>query len=128
MAGGDSLRGAWHHRGHTESGIRSDTRTSPGRIRRGRGGERVVGDYETLRHAPQAIVEQPRALGSPIVWPVGEAADRLTGAATLLGAGEVRTRGWTVELDGERVLLLAFADVTTLALQQAGATPAISGP
>jgi hypothetical protein len=36
-----------------------------------------------------------------------------------LGAGDVRTRGWTDELNGHRVLLLAVADVTLHALQQA---------
>jgi hypothetical protein len=51
-------------------------------------------------------------------WP--SALSATTGAATLLGVGEVRPRGWTDELDGERVLLVAVADVTMLALQQAG--------
>jgi hypothetical protein len=81
--------------------------------------ERIVGDSAALRDAAHAIVEHSRALGSPIVWPVGEAANRLAGAATLLGAGDVRTRGWTDELNGECVLLLAVADVTLLALRQA---------
>jgi hypothetical protein len=72
----------------------------------------------------QALQSLKRCLGGPAGRgagrQVGEAADRLTGAATLLGGGEVRTRGWTDELDGERVLLIAVAHVTMLALQQAG--------
>jgi hypothetical protein len=81
--------------------------------------ERIVGDYETLRRAAAALVEHSRDLGSPIVWPVGEAADRLAGAASLLAAGQLRTRAWTDDLLSAEVVVLAVADVTTFALAQA---------
>lgn len=58
-------------------------------------------------------------MGSPLVWPVGEAAERLAGAAVLESEGEVRVRGWTDDITGERVLLITVAAVTPFALVQA---------
>jgi len=58
-------------------------------------------------------------MGSPLVWPVGEAAERLTGAAVLASEGEVRARGWADDVGGERVLLATVAAVTPLSLVEA---------
>jgi hypothetical protein len=55
-------------------------------------------------------------MDSPLVWPVGEAAERLVGAAVLASEGEVRVRGWTDDIRGERVVLLAVAAVSPLSL------------
>jgi hypothetical protein len=67
----------------------------------------------------RALGELSEALGAPLVWPVGEAADRLAGAAVLASAGEMRVRGWTDDIRGERVLLATVAAVTPLGLVEA---------
>ena len=41
-----------------------------------------------------------------ILWPVGNAAERLVGAATVLGGGSVRARGWSTSLPNQSVLLV----------------------
>ena len=81
--------------------------------------ERVVA-YPHLRDFAGALIAHCRDLNRPLVWPVGEPAERLAGAAVLLSEGDVRVRGWSDELRGERVLLVAVAAVTTLALVHAG--------
>jgi hypothetical protein len=43
-----------------------------------------------------------------MVWPVGPGAERLTGAAALLGEGSFRVRGWGSRFDGEHVLLVGL--------------------
>jgi hypothetical protein len=55
-------------------------------------------------------------MGSPLVWPVGEAAERLAGAAVLASEGDTRVRGWTDDVRGERVLLATVAAVSPLGL------------
>jgi hypothetical protein len=75
--------------------------------------------YPLLRDCAARLVGRCRDLGWPLVWPVDEAADRLTGAATLLGEGKLRARGWGGNHAGDRVLLVAVAAVTPLPLIQA---------
>lgn len=60
----------------------------------------------------RALGDLSEDLGAPLVWPVGEAADRLAGAAILASAGEIRVRGWTDDIRGECVLLATVAAVT----------------
>lgn len=55
-------------------------------------------------------------LGDPIVWPVGDAAERLAGAAVLLSKGRVRVRGWSDGLAGDQVLLACTVAATPLGL------------
>jgi len=55
-------------------------------------------------------------------------ADRLTGAATLLGGGEVRPRGWTHNLDGNAYSSSQSQRSRCSRFRRQGATPAISGP
>lgn len=50
------------------------------------------------------------------VWPVGPAAERLAGAVVLFTEGRVRLRDWSNTLAGERVLLVAVAAATPIAL------------
>ncbi len=84
-----------------------------------RASERIVGDYAIFRWAVERILEHARTLGAPLLWPVGEPGERLCGGAVLAGKGEIRARGWTNDVHGQRVLLVVVADITTLALQQA---------
>lgn len=84
-----------------------------------RAAERIVGDRVALRRGAELIMERWHDLGAPILWPVGEAAERLAGAVVLAGASEIRLRGWTDDVRGQPVLLFAVADVATLALQNA---------
>jgi hypothetical protein len=55
-------------------------------------------------------------LGSPLVWPVSPAAERLAGAAVLFSQGRIRLREWSSRIDGDRVLLLAVAAATPIPL------------
>jgi hypothetical protein len=77
---------------------------------------------EVATHYPQieahciAIAKACERLDAPLVWPVSPAAERLAGAAALFTHGDVRLRGWSDRIDGERVLLLAVAAVTPIAL------------
>jgi hypothetical protein len=74
--------------------------------------------YPELARLGVALEKRCRNLSSPLVWPVGDAAERLAGAAVLASEGRVRVRGWTEDVGGERVLLLATAAVSPLSLVQ----------
>lgn len=75
--------------------------------------------YPRLESLARELVEKCSELESPLMWPVGEPAERLVGAALCVGEGEVRARGWTTDLQAERVLLVAVAAVTPIALVEA---------
>jgi hypothetical protein len=66
-----------------------------------------------------ALIDLSDDLGAPLVWPVGEAAQRLAGASVLKSEGEIRVRGWTDDIRGERVLLMTVAAVSPLELVEA---------
>lgn len=79
---------------------------------------------EALRH-PQiselaaGLSNRIRELGSPIVWPVGEAAERLAGASVLI-SGDLRLRGWIDDLRDEAVLAVSLAASSPVELVEAG--------
>lgn len=81
--------------------------------------------FPELRALATAVGKCCRDLNSPLLWPIDDASERLAGAATLAAAGELRLRGWTNDVQGERVLLLAIAETTPLSLVK-GATHARS--
>src|SRR4051794_40041469 len=81
--------------------------------------ERLVGSYAHLRDSAEALAQHCELLSSPLVWPVGDPAERLAGAAVVVSEGRVRVRGWTDHLLGERVLLVAVVATTPLALLHA---------
>jgi hypothetical protein len=83
--------------------------------------ESVVGSCTSLSGFADALARRCRDLASPLVWPIGDAAERLAGAAIIVSGGGVRVRGWTDEIPGERVLLLAVAAVTPISILRAGA-------
>jgi hypothetical protein len=80
--------------------------------------ERVT-SYPELSSYASALAVLCEDMGSPVVWPVGDPAERLVGAAVLASEGEVRVRGWADDVRGERVLLAAVAAVTPLGLIEA---------
>jgi hypothetical protein len=80
---------------------------------------RRVTTYPALSSHASSLAALCEDLGSPLVWPVGEAAERLAGAAVLASEGEVRLRGWTDDVRGERVLLTTIAAVSPLGLIEA---------
>jgi hypothetical protein len=80
--------------------------------------ERAIA-YPELPHYAASLADLCDDMGSPLVWPVGEAAERLAGAAVLVSEGETRVRGWTDDLRGERALLVAVAAVSPLGLIEA---------
>jgi hypothetical protein len=75
--------------------------------------------YPQLAEHARALAELSRDLDDPLVWPIGIAAERLAGAAVVLSAGEVRTRGWNTDVTAQRVLLLAVTAVTSMSLVEA---------
>jgi hypothetical protein len=56
-----------------------------------------------------------------VVWPVGAAAERVAGAATVLAEGDVEVVTWNRRLDGECVLLFAISGATPVGLAAAAA-------
>jgi hypothetical protein len=75
--------------------------------------------YPELSAYASSLAALCEDMGSPLVWPVDEAAQRLAGAAVLTSQGELRLRGWTDEIRGERVLLTCVAAVSPLGLIEA---------
>jgi hypothetical protein len=75
--------------------------------------------YPRITSLAFALAEHCDDLGQPVVLPVGEAADRLLGATVVISEGEVRPRGWTGDLAGERVLLLSVSAVSPSSLVEA---------
>jgi hypothetical protein len=71
---------------------------------------------ESYCAALEALCEE---LGSPVVWPVGPAAERLAGAAVIWSRGRIRVRDWSSATKGDRVLLLAVAAVSPLPINTA---------
>ena len=63
-----------------------------------------------------ALVALGQRLNDPVIWPVGAAAERIAGAATLMSSGSTRVREWNSEVRGERVLVFSVAALTPLAL------------
>jgi hypothetical protein len=57
--------------------------------------------------------------GWPVVWPVGRGAERLVGAATVVGGPHLRPLSWAGRLDGQRVLLVVVNSLSALPLAQA---------
>ena len=78
--------------------------------------EDVALEHPAMAGYAAALAAVCEELGSPIVWPVGSAAERLAGAAVVQSQGAVRLRGWNDDLSGERVLLLAGVALGTLGL------------
>jgi hypothetical protein len=66
-----------------------------------------------------ALARLCEELHHPLVWPVGPAAERLAGAATLFGGGAMRVRGWMSNIDGEHVLVMTLHSLTPLPLLHA---------
>jgi hypothetical protein len=75
--------------------------------------------YPELHSYASRLAVLCKDMDSPLVWPVGEAAERLAGAAVLESEGGIRVRGWTDDITEERVMLVTVAAVTPLALVQA---------
>lgn len=86
--------------------------------------ERVL-RFPEIRVLASAVGRCCRDLNFPLLWPIDQASERLAGAATLAAAGDLRVRGWTNDVRGERVLLLAIAETTPMSMVE-GATHARS--
>lgn len=72
--------------------------------------------FPNIEVLADALGQLSERLGSPILWPVGNAAERLVGATILRGRGSVRVRGSATDLNDERVLLVTVSAVTALEL------------
>jgi hypothetical protein len=75
--------------------------------------------YPGLRQFADALIAICQELGNPTVWPVGAAAERLVGAATVLAAGALNAGTWNMSLAGHRVILVAIAGTTPMTLVEA---------
>jgi len=62
----------------------------------------------------ERVVAASRAFAETLIWPVGDAAERLVGAAVLIGQGSVHARGWSTPMAGRNVLLVAATSTSPL--------------
>lgn len=77
--------------------------------------------HPRVEEIARALIERSHELQSPLIWPVGVAADRLAGSAVVVSGGNLRVRGWTDDLVGETVLLLVVVETTPLRLAETAA-------
>lgn len=80
--------------------------------------EEIV-SYPRLLEVAAALACHCDDLDWPLLWPTSAAAERLVGAAVLVGEGRVRVRGWTDDVQGESVLVVEVEAVTPLSMIQA---------
>lgn len=76
-------------------------------------------EYPAIQTYAKRLVALASSLGGPIIWPVGEPAERLAGSAIVVGRGRLRVRNWNGYLRGESVLLVCVAAATPLPLRAA---------
>lgn len=81
--------------------------------------DEVATSYPAVESYAARLASLCETHGNPLVWPVGAAAERLAGAAALVGKGRVRVRGWSDDVAGERILILCTAVATPLGLRAA---------
>jgi hypothetical protein len=79
----------------------------------------AITSYPELSGYALALATRCEELGQPLVWPVGEPAQRVAGAAVLVSEGEVRVRGWVDCPQDKRILLVGVAAVSPIELLQA---------
>lgn len=72
-----------------------------------------------LERLAAALVTRCCDLGRPLIWPVGDAATRLAGAAVLVAKGDIKIRGWVDDIRGTPVLLASLAAATPLEMVDA---------
>lgn len=72
-----------------------------------------------LGYLATALSARCRDLGSPAIWPVGDAAARLAGAAVLVAEGDVKVRGWVDDVREAPILLVSLAAATSLEMIEA---------
>jgi hypothetical protein len=75
--------------------------------------------YPFLASLSVVLIRVAEELSYPLIWPVGAAAERLAGAASVLSKGALRLVGWTEALRGKPVLLLTVTSVSPLPLLMA---------
>ena len=79
-------------------------------------------DDAVLRHTQigsyaKALIDVCQDLNYPLVWPVGAAAERLAGAATMLADGQIQVWDRHSTVDGNPVLLVALNLVGSLVIE-----------
>ena len=73
-------------------------------------------EFPAIEANAAALVSLGHRLGDPVIWPVGSAAERIAGAATLISAGGIRAREWNSTVGGQRVLVFVVVALTPLSL------------
>lgn len=76
-------------------------------------------EFPAVEKQAERLVALATELGHPVVWPVGNAAERLVGAAIVVAKGQLRARDWNSYVSGESVLLVCIAAATPLPLYAA---------
>jgi hypothetical protein len=76
--------------------------------------------YPSIESIAESLATRAHDLAA-VVWPVGAAAERVAGAATVLAEGAIEVAAWNRRLDGECVLLFAVSGATPLSLAAAAA-------
>ena len=78
--------------------------------------EAAAVQFPALEAHASALIALGRRLDDPVIWPVGVAAERIAGAASLISGGGIRLREWNSEVRGERVVIFAVVSLTPLTL------------
>jgi hypothetical protein len=81
--------------------------------------------FPQIRALASELVRHCHDLDLPLLWPIGQAGERLAGASIVVAEGDLRLRGWSDDIRGERVLLMAVAETTPMSMVE-GATHARS--
>jgi hypothetical protein len=81
---------------------------------------RAVG-YAQLERAGLQVIRRAKKISGCLVWPVGEAAERVAAAVTLVSRGEIEVGAWNSPVEGRRVLVVVVAGVSALSLDGAAA-------
>lgn len=80
--------------------------------------EAEAATYPAIERNASSIVSLCNQLDSPVIWPVGDSAERIVGVATLISEGQIRTRQADRELHGEQVLIFSVAALSPLSIFQ----------
>lgn len=70
--------------------------------------------HEHLERIAQRVIELAQALENPVVVPVGDSAQRVLGAVTLISHGKVEASTWTSRIANRDVLLVGTVAATTI--------------
>lgn len=107
------------HTFHVTSGVLSEVGPVLAEVLHAQREDDEAVSHPHLERLAEALIELCRQLHNPVVWPVGWAAERLTGSAIALAAGQLRVRGADIDLTDQSVLLVTVTALTPIPLLEA---------